>query len=877
MDSGPTRTAVVMEFASSPLGPGKCEGQDQFPIGMRVLVVDDDPLCLLILDRMLRRCNYQVKTCQRARQALDMLRDENNKFDIVLSDVMMPDMDGFKLLELVGLEMDLPVIMMSANGETSAVMKGITHGACDYLLKPVRIEELKNIWQHVVRKKRSELKAGMSGSVEENNKKAQEESEYTSSANETGSDWAMKVPKRRKESKTDTFEEDDDGDDGDPNTLKKPRVVWSVELHQQFVNAVNQLGIEKAVPKRILEIMNVQGLTRENVASHLQKYRLYLKRLSGVSDGQGPSMSNSSMEFNAAPLVGGAQKFPVDLLTELNVAVASGKFATLQSLQTDNSGRLGGLNPLLLQLANMQQHNGGGVQPLPQMSHALPQSRLLPPSLLSSPGPGLQALGQPSLDVSQLSQSQQQIALLSQGRLNVSSATLTGDSLSNLSLLQHLGTLSSSPNLPNGLGSTTASLLASDLSSSLGLPGGNSGLSLGNGTLSMGLGPQGKPGISGAGSLGGMNSMSMGHGSDGALQSKYQVHLMNQQLLQQSGQQGALCANAKGLPTLSPRLSATDSVGAGGGDTTLGSGNNGATLPMSASLLEVFGSNGPGSMSNLRAAARTLSGQMASSGGAGMDSLPRKLPQSSALSDPQTQTLPQQSAGMSEVSSRNVCPRQMSSKEIASLGGLAGVSLSQVSQSLGSMGQGGSACATRPKAGGSPGFGSAPMLSEITSSIRGLGDCRPMSDCQQPLPTLGGGFGDLNSMYSWGGAGLSTSSVNSQGSIPSVSGKSMYKAQDRDARGSLGLCTGEGAPKISSQGMNSLGMSGPSLVATTSVKGELYGKDVDPKVEGMTGLAMAPSEDFLNLFFYKAPDVLPSLELDDQNFNMDAKGGVRWC
>jgi two-component response regulator (ARR-B family) len=50
---------------------------------------------------------------------------------------------------------------------------------------------------------------------------------------------------------------------------KKPRVVWSAELHQQFVNAVNQLGIDKAVPKRILDLMNVQGLTRENVASHL--------------------------------------------------------------------------------------------------------------------------------------------------------------------------------------------------------------------------------------------------------------------------------------------------------------------------------------------------------------------------------------------------------------------------------------------------------------------------------------------------------------------------------------------------------------------------------------------------------------------------------
>jgi hypothetical protein len=43
---------------------------------------------------------------------------------------------------------------MSANGETGVVLRGITHGAVDYLLKPVRIEELRNIWQHVVRRRR---------------------------------------------------------------------------------------------------------------------------------------------------------------------------------------------------------------------------------------------------------------------------------------------------------------------------------------------------------------------------------------------------------------------------------------------------------------------------------------------------------------------------------------------------------------------------------------------------------------------------------------------------------------------------------------------------------------------------------------------------
>ena len=54
-----------------------------------------------------------VTTTNQAVMALKLLRENKNKFDVVISDVHMPDMDGFKLLELVGLEMDLPVISKS--------------------------------------------------------------------------------------------------------------------------------------------------------------------------------------------------------------------------------------------------------------------------------------------------------------------------------------------------------------------------------------------------------------------------------------------------------------------------------------------------------------------------------------------------------------------------------------------------------------------------------------------------------------------------------------------------------------------------------------------------------------------------------------------
>lgn len=139
--------------------------------------------------------------------------------------------------------------VMSADDGKSVVMKGVTHGACDYLIKPVRIEALKNIWQHVVRKKKNEWKdVEQSGSVDEGGDRQQkpcEEPDYSSSANE--GNW--KNSKKRKD-------EDEDGEDrDDSSTLKKPRVVWSVELHQQFVGAVNQLGIDSILSSPYLSLL----------------------------------------------------------------------------------------------------------------------------------------------------------------------------------------------------------------------------------------------------------------------------------------------------------------------------------------------------------------------------------------------------------------------------------------------------------------------------------------------------------------------------------------------------------------------------------------------------------------------------------------------
>lgn len=86
------------------------------------------------------------------------------------------------------------------------------------------------------------------------------------------------IQKKCKHQNKERDNEDSADTDEDMAPQKKPRITWSPELHAKFINVVNQLGISRAAPKKILDMMNISGLTRENVSSHLQKYRKGLKK-----------------------------------------------------------------------------------------------------------------------------------------------------------------------------------------------------------------------------------------------------------------------------------------------------------------------------------------------------------------------------------------------------------------------------------------------------------------------------------------------------------------------------------------------------------------------------------------------------------------------
>lgn len=101
-------------------------------------------------------------------------------------------------------------------------------------------------------------------------------------------------PKRNR-----TVTEEETIDNSQGKAVKRPRLVWTPQLHKRFVDVVGHLGLKNAVPKTIMQLMNVEGLTRENVASHLQKYRLYVKRMQGLSNEE-PSPSDNL--FASTPL-----------------------------------------------------------------------------------------------------------------------------------------------------------------------------------------------------------------------------------------------------------------------------------------------------------------------------------------------------------------------------------------------------------------------------------------------------------------------------------------------------------------------------------------------------------------------------------------------
>ncbi|CAK9318304.1 unnamed protein product [Citrullus colocynthis] len=159
---------------------------------------------------------------------------------------------------------------MSADEKPSVILKSLEEGVAFYLVKPIRLDDVKHVWQYAISPK----------NVIPNQTTTIIQRQL--SIENSSSSSALCLKKEIIKSKSTKFKNKKAKQNSIP--LRKPKVIWTNSLHNRFLQAIRLIGLHKAVPKKILEFMNVPGLTRENVASHLQKYRIFLKRVAEKGD-----------------------------------------------------------------------------------------------------------------------------------------------------------------------------------------------------------------------------------------------------------------------------------------------------------------------------------------------------------------------------------------------------------------------------------------------------------------------------------------------------------------------------------------------------------------------------------------------------------------
>ncbi len=117
--------------------------QDHDYSQFNVLAVDDIPLNLLLVQKMLAKFNFTLRTAANGQQALDAVAAQ--KPDLILLDLMMPGIDGFEVIRRLRADAataDIQIVILSALNSNEDVVKGFNLGANDFIMKPIIMEKL---------------------------------------------------------------------------------------------------------------------------------------------------------------------------------------------------------------------------------------------------------------------------------------------------------------------------------------------------------------------------------------------------------------------------------------------------------------------------------------------------------------------------------------------------------------------------------------------------------------------------------------------------------------------------------------------------------------------------------------------------------------
>ncbi|MGE5250503.1 MAG: response regulator transcription factor [Bacteroidota bacterium] len=124
----------------------------------RILIVDDEPRYLRLLEANLRTEGYEVVTAQDGLQALEVFSAQ--PIDLVLLDVMMPRLDGFGTCQRIREFSNVPIIILTAKGEEQDRVRGLDLGADDYMVKPFSATELLARVRAVLRRSQIPMESG---------------------------------------------------------------------------------------------------------------------------------------------------------------------------------------------------------------------------------------------------------------------------------------------------------------------------------------------------------------------------------------------------------------------------------------------------------------------------------------------------------------------------------------------------------------------------------------------------------------------------------------------------------------------------------------------------------------------------------------------
>lgn len=128
-----------------------------------ILIADDDPIFRELIRDMLKKESYIVIEAENGSDALQVFYD-NSEIDLIILDVMMPELSGWEVLDEIRIQSEMPVVMLTALGDERNEIQGLHAGADDYITKPfsypVFMARIKTLLRKIEKKKTATLQCG---------------------------------------------------------------------------------------------------------------------------------------------------------------------------------------------------------------------------------------------------------------------------------------------------------------------------------------------------------------------------------------------------------------------------------------------------------------------------------------------------------------------------------------------------------------------------------------------------------------------------------------------------------------------------------------------------------------------------------------------